>query len=70
MEALPQAAKHDKGAGREGARCHLAARALEGAARRALAAEATVRPIGTGAPVAADAGNAAAGLCVQLAVFS
>lgn len=70
VEALPQAAEHDERTGREGARRHLAARALEGAARRALAAEAAVGPVGTGAPVAADAGDAASSLRVQLAVFS
>ena len=70
MEALPQTAEHDERTGREGARRHLAARALEGAARRALAAEAAVGPVGTRASVAADAGDAASGLRVQLAVFS
>lgn len=70
VEALPQAAEHDKRTGREGASGHLAAWALEGAACRALAAEAAVGPIRTGAPVAADAGHAASGLRVQLAVFS
>lgn len=70
VEALSQAAEHDERTGREGARCHLAARAFEGAARRALAAEAAVGPVGTGAPVAADAGDAASSLRVQLTVFS
>lgn len=70
VEALPQATEHDERTGREGARRHLAARALEGATRRALAAEAAVRPVGTGAPVAADARDAASGFRVQLAVFS
>lgn len=57
------------GAG-EGARRHFAARTLEGTTRRALAAEAAVRPVGAGAPVAADARDAASGLRVQLAVFA
>lgn len=70
VEALSQASEHDERTGREGARCHLAARAFEGAARRALAAEAAVGPVGTGAPVAADAGDAASSLGVQLTVFS
>lgn len=70
VEALPQAAEHDERAGGEGARRHLAARALEGAALRALAAEAPRRPVGAGASIAADAGHAASGLRVQLAVLS
>ena len=70
MEALSKATEHDERAGWEGARRHFAARTLEGTARRALAAEAAVRPIGAGAPVAADTGDAASGLCVQLAVFA
>lgn len=69
VEALPQAPEHDKRAGREGASRHLAARALEGAARGALAAEPAVGPVRAGAPVAADAGHAASGLRVQLAVL-
>lgn len=70
VEALPQAAEHDERTGREGACRHLTAGALKGAARRALAAEAAVGPVGTGAPVAADSGDTASGLRVQFAVFS
>lgn len=70
VEALSKAAEHDERTGWEGARRHFAARTLEGTARRALAAEAAVRPVGAGAPVAADARDAASGFRVQLTVFA
>lgn len=70
VEALPQAAEHDERTGREGACGHLTARALESAARGALAAKAAIGRVGAGAPVAADAWHAASSFGVQLAVFS
>lgn len=69
VEALPQATEHDERTGREGACGHLTARALESAARGALAAKAAIGRVGAGAPVAADARHAASSFGVQLAVF-
>lgn len=70
VEALPQATEHDERTGREGACGHLTARALESAARGALAAKAAIGRVGAGAPVATDAWHAAASFSVQLAVFA
>lgn len=69
VEALSQAAEHDEGTGRKGACGHLTARALESAARGALATKAAIGCVGAGAPVAADTGHTASSFSVQLAVF-
>jgi len=69
VEALAQAPEHDEGSRREGARGHLTEGRLE-AAGRALAVEAAVGAVGAGATVAADAGHAAPGAAVHLAVLT